>query len=623
MKLFQQSFIKPLLPVCLFLLSTVVSQADNIKIGNIYYSITSETTAMVMPHIEGNNLISDYEGDIIIPSSITTVDGKQYSVTAISESAFVSCDKLTSVSLPNTITYIGDEAFSFCQSLKSIVLPESVKVIGRGAFFYVPLKQLNIPKACTHLTINTDIESKKSNAAMALQGLYNLENITVSEGNEMFSAQDGILVSKDKTILYWYPESRKGSFTTPENIRTIGDNAFTRSNLTELTISPFVETIAASAFGSANFEKLTFAGHADAGTLTIKNIYWLTNNGELGRNIKNLTIARNISGEYSKLSTEQPLNVTVSDGFDYNNTNSAVFLRSINPYTIEYTNNSKGGSAYDGAYYYYQNDYYFQDDETVLTLALWPGLSAKANPELMPGCKRIGSHAFYQCTNVKSINIPNSVASIGEYAFSETMIESIEIGDNITSIENNICDNCSALKEIRVYGANINHDETSFSIPERAFSNCTAIENLYIGPKINHIGSFMLSKSKVQNIYVSTSIPPAATTVAWGLTKDNAQKCTLHVPVGSVENYKNNNPCKYFNIVEYDASGVDENSINSAVSITVSGNNLTIDNVSEEDIVEIYNINGQNVYRGCKETISLPKGIYIVKIGSFIRKVII
>lgn len=617
MKLYHHSLARLPLLVCIFILSSFALEAEYIKIGNIYYSLTSDTTAAVSPHIEGDFLVADYEGDIVIPASITTDDGKTYSVTAISNNSFYNCDKLTSVSLPNTITLIADYAFMNCPGIKSLILPESVEVIGIGAFFNVPLRQLNLPKACTHLAINKDTNSKSSNAGMALQGLYDLENITVSDGNEMFSAQDGMLVSKDKTILYWYPEARAGSFSIPENIKTIGDCAFLRTDLKELTISSSVETLATSAFGSANFEKLTFAGHTDAGVLTIRNIYWSTRNPELGRNIKNITIARNISGEYSNLSTEQPLNVTINTGFDYNDSSSAKFLKSINPCTAEYFGNSTGGGIYDGAYYYYY------DDETAPTLALWPGLSTKTTPELMPGCKRIGNRAFYQCANVRAINIPNSVTSIEEYAFSGTMIESIEIGDNITYIENNICDNCPALKEIKVYGANINHDATSFSIPERAFSNCSAIENLYIGPKINQIGSFMLSKSKVQNIYVSTSIPPAATTAAWGLTKTNAQKCTLHVPAGSIENYKNNTPCKYFNIVEYDVSGVDESLINSDISILIYGNNLRIDNASEDTYVEIYNVNGQNVYQGYENSIHLPQGIYIVKIGSFIRKVII
>ena len=71
---------------------------------------------------------------IEIPSAIRDVDGKDYSVTTIGDSAFNNCINLTSIAIPNSVTTIGNSAFSGCSNLTSIVIPNSVTTIGGYAF---------------------------------------------------------------------------------------------------------------------------------------------------------------------------------------------------------------------------------------------------------------------------------------------------------------------------------------------------------------------------------------------------------------------------------------------------------------------------------------------------------
>ena len=88
---------------------------------------------------------------IEIPSAIRDVDGKDYSVTTIGDSAFNNCINLTSIAIPNSVTTIGDYAFLGCNNLTSVVIPNSVTTIGSSAFY-----------GCNNLTIYCEATSQPS-----------------------------------------------------------------------------------------------------------------------------------------------------------------------------------------------------------------------------------------------------------------------------------------------------------------------------------------------------------------------------------------------------------------------------------------------------------------------------
>ncbi|MDR2921812.1 MAG: leucine-rich repeat domain-containing protein [Treponema sp.] len=188
------------------------------------------------PNVKGGVVITKFTGserDISIPARINN-----YPVTGIGEWTFNDCTSLTSVIIPGSVTSIGDYAFSGCTSLTSVTIPNSVTSIGGSAF-----------RVCKSLTSVTIPNSVTSIGERAFVDCTSLTAINVVADNRAFSAQDGILYNKNKTVLHTYPAGKKGSFTIPNSVTSIGEWAFSScTSLTSVTIPNSVTSIG-SAFG--------------------------------------------------------------------------------------------------------------------------------------------------------------------------------------------------------------------------------------------------------------------------------------------------------------------------------------------------------------------------------------
>ena len=134
---------KKLLFAFVALLTTASSWADD---GDVFTASTAKGVEMTFRVISETDKtcqvgIGEYIGGyvpaisngtigaIIIPS---TTGG--YTVTSISDRAFIYCNGLTSITIPESVTSIGIFAFEDCTSLTNITIPESVTSIGNGAF---------------------------------------------------------------------------------------------------------------------------------------------------------------------------------------------------------------------------------------------------------------------------------------------------------------------------------------------------------------------------------------------------------------------------------------------------------------------------------------------------------
>ena len=96
----------------------------------------------------------------------------------------------------------------------------------------------------------------------------------------------------------------------------------------------------------------------------------------------------------------------------------------------------------------------------------------------------IGEAAFINCSSLTSVNIPNSVTSIGGFAFEDcTGLTSITIPGSVTSINNNAFRNCISLTSVTIPSSDV-----SSIIGAEAFRNCTSLTSINI-PNVTLIGA--------------------------------------------------------------------------------------------------------------------------------------
>ena len=144
--------------------------------------------------------------------------------------------------IPQGVTTIGDSAFYMNNSIQEVIIPNTVGHIGYNAFWCAELESTFIPAS---------VEQIDSGAFGSFGNTF--KEFCVDENNPYYCSEDGVLYSKDKTILYEMVVRDKTSFTVPEGVIRISDSAFEYNEVLQtVIISDTVEEIGGLAFGYCN-----------------------------------------------------------------------------------------------------------------------------------------------------------------------------------------------------------------------------------------------------------------------------------------------------------------------------------------------------------------------------------
>ena len=119
----------------------------------------------------------------------------------------------------------------------------------------------------------------------------------------------------------------------------------------------------------------------------------------------------------------------------------------------------------------------------------------------------IENDAFYQCSGLTSVTIPNSVTSIGGGAFQVCSgLANLTIGNSVTSIGGYTFQACSSLTSVTI-------PNSVTSIGKNAFRTCTNLADVTIGNGVKSIGEFAFANCYRLN---SVVIPNSVTTIYYG-----------------------------------------------------------------------------------------------------------
>lgn len=253
-----------------------------------------------------------------------------------------------------------------------------------------------------------------------------------------------------------------------------------------------------------------------------------------------------------------------------------------------------------------------------------------------PNAKSIVNYAFYRCSSLESVSFPNA-QTIGNCAFENcSSLESVSI-PNAQTIKENAFRDCTALtqidlpqsvKSIEAYAflktkiTDIVIPSSKLKVLNNIFPDC--IKSITLGDSIESIASGAFKKESLETINIHTVTPPTLDEDACG----NAQyiNVNVNVPIGSKEAYQQADVWKNFwSINEIDPTGIesitDDGSTELAFVATTGGIALL---GADGQNVNVYRMTGEEVlsiksYQG--QSLSLPKGIYVIKAGKKALKV--
>ncbi len=412
-------------------------------------------------------------GDITIPQ-VAVIEGKNYTVTAICEKAFIYKDKITSIVLPNTVTTIGDHAFGACSQLKSITLSNSLTHIGSAAFSTnTGLTSIAIPNSvtsigeyafsgCTGLTAIklpdalTEISTGTFSLCTGLTSIALPKNLTTI-GNEAFYNCIGLI-----------------SLHLPNSVISIGDRAFFNcSNLAVIAIPTALESIGLEAF--LNCAKLTSiylpGSLMHIGTGAFSNCTGLT-------------------------SVIIPNSITALE--------SSVFsgCSSLTSVTLPDALTSVGYHS-------------FANCTKLKSIALPASVTT------------IDEGAFVNCTELKDINLDRvSQIKYGAFVGCKELLNISML--KAKDVNSDAFINCPIVSAVLPYEwtENFNLD----------FSKTASLWKVYIGEATTTIPAETFKSNKILWIYSNAATPPEISTTTF--SPDTYDKGILYVPQGCVEAYK-------------------------------------------------------------------------------------
>lgn len=245
------------------------SGLKSVSMGNGVTSLASEVFGGTPFFDDGMNWQDEalYIGQYLI--SVNSMTSEEFSVKQgtrlIADRAFVGCNALSGVNIPETVKYIGTEAFYQCEGLLSLSVPDSVFAIGPDAFAKCSgLKDITLGSGLREYYFSTfqDTAYYKDRTKWTDGVLYIGQHLVATDTSvvsEDYTVKEGTLTIASGTF---FVAVKLKSITIPDSVLWIGANVLSNcSVLGEAHIGSGVKHIGMNAFNSCHgLREMTYNG---------------------------------------------------------------------------------------------------------------------------------------------------------------------------------------------------------------------------------------------------------------------------------------------------------------------------------------------------------------------------
>lgn len=553
-------------------------------IGVLLIAIAIAVTQIPVSDVEAvdSASASDFQmnGDILVKYNGTAADVSVSNyVKKIETGAFAGNTSIEKVTIGSGVESIGSSAFEGCTQLQSVTIPDSVKTIDQAAFAGCPALQT--------VEIGTGLQSL-GNGVFA--GDDSLENVKISSSNEKFTCDNGAIynkngwdtlyavlagrkdksyampssVTKIKPYAFW-GDRKLESVSLGSNVKDISAYAFSNcSNLKEVNIPYSVNTISMKAFEDCiRLRNITIPISVNTiHSTAFDGCTKLSIQAEEGSVAKafadNLVLEDIDISEYEDASADtingtepdaapqdgeegMPVQEEVTGTVDYYHE-----VTHMNPLETEEDDSVKGKTRIVG-----NQAFVFVDNASATVI------SGEPDPELLAGIVSgdtgetiasisgnrggkggsfpkytiiddaiVANQAYYSDERT-SIEIPDTITGIGDFAFARSQITSTAIPEGVTRIGYAAFYHCDGLTDVVI-------PDTVTEIAPSAFDKTPWLQNWEQGGAGDFliVGDGILLAYKGSNAIVT--IPDSVKTIGAGAFADHSEINKVVIPA-SVE----------------------------------------------------------------------------------------
>ncbi len=422
----------------------------------------------------------DFIDTLIVPETFNNLP-----ILRIGEACFMECN-MKEVVLPKTIQVIDQYAFNSCPNLYYVNIPDATYSLKRAAFYYDP--------SLENLSLNNISFMREDNFHLCQK----LNAFSVSTLNEQYMANDGILYSQNERILIKVPEGKK-EVTIKDTTEKVKLESISRlANCNKIILPPSIKELEEKVFFESKLKEIqilgkifeipreTFEFCQDLETLDLPNTIKMIG-ARAFYNCRKLTdfkLPNQIEtiGDFAFAYCVSLKEFYIPDALKEIGEGALIQLDSLQKFIIDQNNYY---SVYDEALYSKDYSSLFRVPQTKTEVNIYSQTkiikedafywcSYLTGIDLPETIEAIEGYAFYFCRNIYELDIPDSVLSIGESAFEgmENLI-SIHLPSNLVILEDSLFENCALLQEV-----NIPRNVTKIS--NEVFYNCINLPTLTI-----------------------------------------------------------------------------------------------------------------------------------------------